>query len=169
MPQIVMCQTAERAIGLPLRPDVHNAAECDQSADSGRARQPVFRSRPIQPSSFCGRRRGALGGCRLGRSHVPKRYPARSNGERCCSGGLLSQEWPLQSADRKGRMVGSTAFSASHRRQCRQSVRSAASAQGNLSFSSASLNPSLFRGGAHPAEGLTVLDSGESGWPCGTR
>jgi len=65
MLQIVLCQTAARAIGLPLRPDVHNAAERVRSADSGRARQPIFRPRPRQPCSFCGRRSGALGGWRL--------------------------------------------------------------------------------------------------------
>lgn len=42
MLQIVVCSTAARASGLPLRPDVHNAAERDRSADSGRARQPIF-------------------------------------------------------------------------------------------------------------------------------
>ena len=74
MLQIVMSQTAARAIGLPLRPHVHNAAERDRSADSGRARQPVFRPRPSQPCSFCGRRSGALSGRRLSRIHVPDGY-----------------------------------------------------------------------------------------------
>jgi hypothetical protein len=65
MLQIVVCSTAERAIGLPVRPDVHNAAERDRSAGSGRARQPMRRSRPCQPCSFCGRRCGSLGRRRL--------------------------------------------------------------------------------------------------------
>ena len=72
--QIVMCSTAARASGLPLRPDVHNAAEPDRSADSGHARQPMCSPRPSQPCSFCGRRSGALSGRRLSRIHVPDGY-----------------------------------------------------------------------------------------------
>lgn len=72
MLQIVVCPTAARASGLPLQPDVHNAAERGRSADFGRARQPIFRPRPSQPCSFCGRRSGALGGRRLGSSRVPE-------------------------------------------------------------------------------------------------
>ena len=79
MLQIVVCSTAARASGLPLRPDVHNAAERDRSADSGRARQPIFRPRHGQPCSFCGRRCGALGGWRLGRSHVTEAYRNKAN------------------------------------------------------------------------------------------
>ena len=83
MLQIVVCSTAARARGLPLRPDVHNAADRDRSADSGRARQPMRRSRPSQPCSFCGRRCGALGRRRLGDGarHRSDPYPSQRHGD----------------------------------------------------------------------------------------
>ena len=64
-----------RASGLPLRPAVHNAAERDRSADSGRARQPMFRPRPSQPCSFCGRWSAAWRRRRLGRIHGTEGFP----------------------------------------------------------------------------------------------
>ena len=76
MLQIVVCSTAAMAGGLPLRPDVHNTAERDRSAGSGRARQPMFRPRPSQPCSFCGRWSAAWRERRLSRIHGTEAYPA---------------------------------------------------------------------------------------------